>query len=121
MTRFYNVVFEANLTPFVPAPFRENADTDDVTFYRGHLVGINLLFCPNAVAGIEARTNRQQFNFAVDDVVRVMRIALQSGGTQIDAPQLVDDVLTASVRDPDGNSIEFIQLETDTTSAEGML
>ncbi len=107
MIRFYNAVFEANLTPFTPAPF---SDDDEMIFYRGHLAGINLLFCPNDIAGIEADTNRQQFNFAVKDVVQVMRTALQSGGVQIDAPQIVEGVITASVRDPDGNSIEFVQL-----------
>ena len=115
MIRFYNAVFEADLTPFTPAPFREN---DAIVFYRGHLAGINLLLCPNEVAGVEAHTNRQQFNFAVADVFEVMRIALQSGGSQIDGPQIVEGVITASVRDPDGNSIEFIQLDTDNISAE---
>ena len=107
MVQFYNAVFASNLTPFTPALFEEQG----AVFYRGSLAGVNLLMCPNEIAGVEAVTNRQQFNFAVDDVFAVMRIALTSGGEQIDGPRIVEGVITASVRDPDGNSIEFIQLQ----------
>jgi catechol 2,3-dioxygenase-like lactoylglutathione lyase family enzyme len=112
MVRFYNTVFESELTPFTPAPF----DEKKTTFYRGTLAGINLLFCPNDIAGVEATTNRHQFNFVVGDVFLVMQMALQHGGSQIDGPQIVDGVITASVRDPDGNSIEFIQLKDNDTA-----
>lgn len=108
MVAFYNAVFAAELTPFEPF--------EGVTMYRGQLAGINLLFCPNQVAQVQAQQNRQQFNFWVDDVFKVMQVALKAGGTQLDAPKIVESIITGSVYDPDGNSIEFVQQQKETSS-----
>ena len=79
------------------------------TAYRGTLAGINVLMCPNAVAGVEAKQNRQQFDFLVDDVQSAMTAALANGGTELSAAQEQNGVTVGSVYDPDGNSIVFMQ------------
>lgn len=99
MVEFYNAVLEANLTPFEPFP--------GATFYSGNLAGIPLTICPNTVAGVEAKQNRQQFRFKVDNVHDTFIAALNNGGTELTAIEEQGDNLICSVYDPDGNSIVF--------------
>lgn len=101
MVEFYNAVLDTNLTAFQPIP--------DTTFYSGTLAGIPLTVCPNSVAGVDAKQNRQQFRFKVDNAHDTFIAALNNGGTQLTAIEEQDDLLICSVYDPDGNSIVFAQ------------
>ena len=101
MVRFYNAVFDAGLEPFGP----EGA----VRFHRGKLDGKTLIFCPNTIAEVDAQQNRQQFHFAVEDVDHVMQQALNNGGQEYTPLQDNGQTRSASVADPDGNTMEFIQ------------
>jgi catechol 2,3-dioxygenase-like lactoylglutathione lyase family enzyme len=93
MVAFYNEVCHAHLVPQLP-------------FYRGELAGIDLLFCPNEIAGVDAKQNRQQFRFEVDDIHTVLEAVRQNGG-EILNEGIENGVRLVGVRDPDGNTIEF--------------
>ena len=77
--------------------------------YQGKIGNLSLLLCPNEIARADARQNRHQLRFTVADAGATLRMALNAGAT------LLNDVADhggdkiASIRDPDGNSIEFIQ------------
>jgi catechol 2,3-dioxygenase-like lactoylglutathione lyase family enzyme len=79
------------------------------TLYQGKLGGISLLLCPNEIARAEAKQNRHQWRFAVNDVAETMRLALANGATLLNEVSVHEGAKIASVRDPDGNSIEFVQ------------
>lgn len=101
MVEFYNSVLETTLNPFEPFP--------GATFYSGTLASIPLTVCPNTVAGVEAKQNRQQFRFRVDNVHDTFIAALNNHGTELSAIEEQGDMLIGSVYDPDGNSIVFTQ------------
>lgn len=103
MVRFYNEVFGAELEP---AP-QYGATTP--AFHQGNLAGVNLLLCPNQIAGVKAAQNRHQLRFAVTDIETAVQTVQAAGGK-------VDGKITEqhsekriAVRDPDGNTIEFTQ------------
>lgn len=101
MVKFYNATLDANLSPFEPMP--------NATFYSGQLAGIPLTICPNTIAQVDAKQNRQQFEFTVDNIHDVFLAALDNGGTELTAIEEHDDKFICSVYDPDGNSIVFSQ------------
>lgn len=101
MVTFYNSVLEANLNPFEPFP--------GATFYSGNFAGIPLTVCPNTVADVDAKQNRQQFRLNVDNVRDTFNHALANGGTELTSVEEQGDLLICSVYDPDGNSIVFTQ------------
>lgn len=95
MVRFYNDFFAAELAPF---------EAHGTTLYRGKLHGIDLLICPNELAGVEAARNRHQFNYATPDLAAALTAAKRAGG------QVRDETPTsATVLDPDGNTIVILQ------------
>ena len=65
--------------------------------------------CPNSVAQVDAKQNRQQFDFLVDDVQATLDTALAHGGTPLQPAQEHNGTIIASVYDPDGNSMVFSQ------------
>lgn len=99
MVAFYNSVFDANLVPVAAY---------GSTLYKGALAGIALLFCPNEIAGVQAEQNRHQLRFTVPDLEQVLASVRAAGGS-VDADQSGDQTGRAVVRDPDGNTIEFVQ------------
>lgn len=101
MLRFYNTVFDAN---FQPSEILAGHQT-----YRGTIAGIRTVLCPNALVQIEAKRNRHQLHFVVDDIHAVMAEALANGGKVLDEIKEVHGKLMASVYDPDANSMVFIQ------------
>lgn len=101
MIKFYNAVFSTNLKPTV--------NIDDSQFYGGTLAGIQLTFCPNDIAGVVAEQNRQQFRFKVDDLDTVMQNGKANYGTMINPIDEYKGAKVASLADPDGNTIEFVQ------------
>lgn len=105
MVEFYNAVLDAELTAFEPFP--------SATFYSGNFAGIPLTVCPNTVAGVDAKQNRQQFRVMVDNVHDTFIAALNNGGIELTAIEEQDNLLICSVYDPDGNSIVFAQEKSD--------
>jgi predicted enzyme related to lactoylglutathione lyase len=101
MVAFYNAVLETNFQPTELFP--------GTTAYHGILAGIPVLMCPNSVAQVDAKQNRQQFDFLVEDVQVTFDIALAHGGTALQSAQEHNDTIIASVYDPDGNSMVFSQ------------
>jgi predicted enzyme related to lactoylglutathione lyase len=100
MKKFYDTVFGASLQAL---PMYET------TLYQGKLGGISLLLCPNEIARAKAEQNRHQLRFTVKDIAATMRSALANGAILLNEISDHDGAKIASVRDPDGNSIEFVQ------------
>jgi predicted enzyme related to lactoylglutathione lyase len=100
MKKFYDAVFGASL---------QALPMYGTTLYQGKLGGISLLLCPNEIARAKAEQNRHQLRFTVKDVAETMRLALANGATLLNEISDHDGAKIASVRDPDGNSIEFMQ------------
>jgi predicted enzyme related to lactoylglutathione lyase len=95
MVAFYNAVLDTHLVAAAP-------------FYRGNLAGIDLLFCPNQIAGVEAKQNRQQFRLEVDDLSAVLQRVKENGGQILNEGEESGRRL-AGIRDPDGNTLELVQ------------
>lgn len=102
MVRFYNAVFGAGLKPTVHIGAEQ--------FYGGAIGGMELTLCPNAIAGVVAEQNRQQFRFEVDDIEAVVEKGLANHGSEINPIDEYKGAKVASLADPDGNTIEFVQL-----------
>jgi predicted enzyme related to lactoylglutathione lyase len=98
MLAFYDTVFHANLKPLGDGPL-----------YKGSFAGQTLLFCPNEIAGVDARQNRHQFRIAVPNLPAVRETILNSGGAIINEDSDSHGKRLIGVRDPDGNTYEFIQ------------
>ena len=101
MARFYNAVFDAGL--------KETVHIGDQQFFGGKLAGLELVLCPNAIAGVVAEQNRQQFRFEVDDIEAVMAKGLANHGSEINPIDEYKGAKVASMADPDGNTIEFVE------------
>ncbi|MCY3867824.1 MAG: hypothetical protein OXG68_20510 [Chloroflexi bacterium] len=102
MVRFYNAVFSAGLKPTV--------HIGDDQFYAGELGGMKLTFCPNTIAGVVAEQNRQQFRYQVADIDAVMAKGLANHGGEINPIEEYKGAKVASLADPDGNTIEFVEI-----------
>lgn len=102
MVAFYNAVFDASLEPTV--------NIGDNQFYGGEIADLQVTFCPNAVAQVVAEQNRQQFRFQVDDIERVMSQGKANHGTEINPIDEYKGAKVASLADPDGNTIEFVEV-----------
>ncbi len=101
MVAFYNRVFNARLIPI--------GSSADAPFHRGKLAGTELLFCPNSIAHVDARQNRHQLRFVVDDLEGILAQTAAAGGRSRDEIHGNLQMKAAAVEDPDGNTIEFIQ------------
>ncbi len=104
MVQFYNAVFDADL--------QITAQISNQPFYSGKLAGIDLMLCPNSIAGIRAEQNRQQFRFIVRDIEAVIQRGLANHGSEINPIDDYAGAKVASLADPDGNTIEFVQLDS---------
>jgi len=100
MVKFYDTVFATNL---------QAMPMFGTTLYQGKIGNVSLLLCPNEIARADARQNRHQLRFVVADVGSTMRLALEAGATLLNDISDQDGEKIGSVRDPDGNSIEFSQ------------
>ncbi|MDE2777186.1 MAG: hypothetical protein OXI77_14750 [Chloroflexota bacterium] len=101
MVKFYNAVFDADLKPTV--------HIGEEQFYAGTLCGMKLTFCPNTIAGVVADQNRQQFRFQVDNIETVMANGIANHGDEINPIEEYKGAKVASLADPDGNTIEFVE------------
>jgi predicted enzyme related to lactoylglutathione lyase len=95
MVAFYDAVFEAKLQPL---------DAYSMTLYQGKLADLDLLLCPNEIASVEAKQNRQQLRVAVASLAEVEARVKDAGGHIINQQDMA-----FGVRDPDGNTLEFVQ------------
>ena len=102
MVRFYNAVFGAGL--------KETVHIGDQQFYGGKIAGMELTLCPNTIAGVVAEQNRQQFRFEVSEIETVMGKGLANHGSEINPIDEYKGAKVASLADPDGNTIEFVEL-----------
>ena len=100
MVRFYNAVFGANLQVIPNTPF-----------HAGKLGNCELLVCSNDVIQIDAKQNRIQMRFCVEDIEEVVRVAQASGGGAFGDRFEDDRRIAWGIHDPDGNSIELYQLK----------
>jgi hypothetical protein len=67
------------------------------------------VLCPNSLAGVQAEKSRHQFTYAVVDLAATVAGAVDAGGVVDEAAQGNAD--SATLLDPDGNSIVFVQAE----------
>ncbi len=101
MVRFYRDALGGSLTAIPVGEF---------TLYVGRLPdGLGLALAPEEMTGVKATGNRIQLNFRVPDVGDVFERALRSGGTELEPVTTNGTQKTASVRDPDGNSVVLVQ------------
>ncbi len=75
----------------------------------GKIGTLQIVLCPREVAGVKAEQNTIQLRFVVADIEKTVKAAFEAGGTKIDPITDSGTAKHASVRDPDGNSIELIQ------------
>ena len=101
MVRFYNAVFNAGL--------KETVHIGDQQFFGGKLAGLEVVLCPNSIAGVVAEQNRQQFRFEVSDIESVLAQGLANHGSEINPVDEYKGAKVASMADPDGNTIEFVE------------
>ncbi len=102
MVEFYNAVFDARLIATV--------HIGEEQFYAGTLCGMKLTFCPNSIAGVIAEQNRQQLRFQVADIEAVMAKGVANHGNEINPIEEYKGAKVASLADPDGNTIEFVEI-----------
>ena len=98
MVDFYTEAFGAK--------FRA-VDTGRIRSQFGEVAGLTLKFVPIRDAADFENFPVHQLGFQVTDVDRVIAIALKHGGRVQDKPVREQDRVHASVRDPDGNTIEL--------------
>lgn len=101
MIRFYNALFGCELLPIT---------LGDATLYRTSIDDITLILCPNAIAGVQAEQSRHQFTYAVDDLAAVVNRTLAEGGRMVE-DATSDERASATLLDPDGNSLVLVELE----------
>ncbi|MEM8862202.1 MAG: VOC family protein [Chloroflexota bacterium] len=102
MVPFYNAVLGAGLEPIQGME----------GFFRGKLGQLSLLMCPVAVSGVEAKQNRQQLGFVVPNLQHAIDAGLANGGRLIgDDFEENEFERKGYLYDPDGNSLELIQLK----------
>jgi predicted enzyme related to lactoylglutathione lyase len=100
MVRFYATMFD---TPFHPV---EVAGT---TLYRGTIQTVVFLLCPNNLAGVRAERSRHQLTYTVTDLAATIERVVAGGGTVDEAAHWHAMATSVTVRDPDDNSILFLQ------------
>jgi catechol 2,3-dioxygenase-like lactoylglutathione lyase family enzyme len=98
MVAFYSQAFGAK--------FRE-VQTGAIRSQFGELPGLTLKFVPIRAAVDFEEFPVHQLGFEVANVERVMALAVKHGGRVQDAPTRTGNRTHASVRDPDGNTIEL--------------
>lgn len=100
MVQFYRTLFALDLQPVAAY---------GTTLYRGNLDNVTFVLCPNSLAGVEANQSRHQFSYSVSDLAAITERAIAAGGTVQEQTAASDRPATSIIRDPDGNSIVFLQ------------
>ena len=98
MVKFYNTLFDTGLQP---------TEAYGTTLYQGILAGVQLVICPNEIAGVNAEQSRHQLTLRVDDLSAILsRVGPAGGIIETPAPDTPANVI---LRDPDSNTIEVVQ------------
>ncbi len=100
MRRFYAAVFGVDFKPL---------DLYGNKLYSGLIEDLEVLLCPKELAGVQADVNTIQLRFVVSNIKQAVETGMQHGGTMLSEIREQGGALLAALRDPDGNSIEFIQ------------
>jgi len=100
MEKFYTAFFKIDFTKHEMGEFY---------LLTGKVEDIQIMLCPKEIAGIEVNQNNIQLRFAVENIEEVVKLGVEKGGAIIEDVQQQDDIKIASLRDPDGNSIELRQ------------
>lgn len=100
MVAFYGSLFNTSF---------QDLDLYGEKLFAGKIGDIEVLFCPKHIAGVDARINTIQLRFVIEDVEKALKVGLEKGGTLITDVQELDGHTHASLRDPDGNSLEIKQ------------
>ena len=103
MRHFYNQLFDAKL---------EAVNTPEGTFYQGEIGQLLFTLVPNDVAKVEARQNRHQMPFWVEDIEKTLHAAIQAGGVKMQQSLETSSGKLLAILDPDGNTLEFIEHKT---------
>jgi len=98
MVKFYDTLFGTAL---------QATEVYGTTLYRGTLAGIPLIICPNEIAGVEAEQSRHQLTLRVADLSSLLQMVEAVSG--IIESTATDSLISAILRDPDGNTIEVMQ------------
>jgi catechol 2,3-dioxygenase-like lactoylglutathione lyase family enzyme len=93
MRAFYDSVLDTGFEPLGGSPL-----------WRGTLAGIEVVLCPNDLAGVDARQNRHQLRLAVADPAGSLARVVERGGRIVD-PWNGE---VGSFADPDGNTYELV-------------
>ena len=98
MVKFYDTLFGTQL---------QATEAYGTTLYHGTLAGIPLVICPNEIAGVEAKQSRHQLTLRVADLLGLLQLVeIAGGGIHTSG---AESIISAILRDPDGNTIEVIQ------------
>lgn len=100
MIQFYTTLFALDLQP---------VSAYGTTLYRGSLHNTEFVLCPNTLAGVNADQSRHQFTYIASDLGEIIKRAITTGGAIQEETPTTDRPASAIIRDPDGNSLVFLQ------------
>lgn len=103
-TKFYETLFNET--------FVEQNWGMELNPRTGNIGGVSMMIFPDDVVGIQVDQNRHQLGFTVADIEAALEVALENGGSVDEGwtIQITPEGRQAGVRDPDGNSIEFFEV-----------
>lgn len=79
------------------------------SLYSTRVNGIEVMICPNSIANVKADQARHQFEFVIDDLEKTLSVVEAIQGTEVHEMTKSGNSLLATVSDPDGNLVLFIQ------------
>jgi predicted enzyme related to lactoylglutathione lyase len=100
MVQFYQQVFNMKF---------KKVENLGAFLYEGKLFGLDYLLIPNDILGVRAEQGRYQLDIKVNDIDAVVGRAVNVGGTLKAGVRRRDNMRVATVFDPDGNTLTFIQ------------
>ncbi len=100
MVVFYQNVFGARFTKL---------PSDGHYIYTGTLFGLKFVLVPNDVANVRAERSRHELHIIVPNIEDVIRKALMTGATLVKGVKTDDNEKTATLIDPDGNSMVVVE------------
>jgi predicted enzyme related to lactoylglutathione lyase len=96
MVEFYNAIFDCGLAPLSGSPLS-----------KGRFADVELVVCPNSVAGVVAERNRHQFRLVVEDAEALATRIGAAGGSVVNRDTF-DGKAVVGVADPEGNTYELL-------------
>lgn len=101
MVAFYHEFFDVDFAVF---------EAMGVTLYEGRLGAVTFMFCPNELLKIKAEKNNVQLTLVVPDLQKILDSVDLYGGKILQQAAAQGSYLAAGITDPDGNSIELMQV-----------